>query len=69
MFVTVWLNEVRACTHMVLSPQPPSLWLIEITKIQNRIQCMSQPIRSKSNDLMSGWVPYLMQDILHPLSL
>ena len=28
---------------------------------------MSQPIRSESNDLMSGCVPYLMRDITTPL--
>ena len=62
------MTEQSECLYLC-GPEPcetPSLWLFEATKIQNRIQCKSQPIRRESNDLLSGCVPYLMQDIATP---
>ena len=35
-------------------------------KIQNKIQCVSQPIREEINDITSGWVHYLMYGITTP---
>ena len=66
--VTVRLLGVSACTCKHLSPAPQNR--LASLKVQI-VPSMSQPIRYGSDDLMSGWAPYLMLDIttLPPLVL
>ena len=47
--------------HALLSP-----WLSVTSKFKDSVLCVSQPIRDESDDIMSGWVQYLMQAIITP---
>ena len=61
------MTEWNECLHLH-RPEPHAPLLFDILEIQIE-SSMSQPIRSESDDLMSGWVPYLMLDINTPSHL
>ena len=54
---------MSVCTCIGLSPAPK----VNLVSLKVQIESsISQPIRSESNDVMSGWVPYWMLDITTP---
>ena len=65
-YVTVWQTWVSVCTHVGPSPQPMVIFSDLVIQIETSV---SWPIRCGSDDLMSGWVLYLMLDITGPRSL
>ena len=62
------MTEWNECLHP-WGPEPCAPWLFGTLEIQIE-SSMSQPIRSESDDLMSGCVPYLVLGInipVHPV--
>ena len=58
------MTEWNECLHPC-RPEPCAPWLFGALEIQIE-SSMSQPMRSESDDLMSGCVPYLMLHITIP---
>ena len=58
--VTVWQICMSVYTHTGLGLHPMVIFSDLATQIETSV---SQPIRSENDDLMSGWVLYLMLDI------
>ena len=58
------MTEWNECLH-ACGAKPCAPWLFGALEIQIE-SSVSQPIRSGSEDLMSGWVPYLMLNITTP---
>ena len=61
--VTVWQTGMSVCSSTGLGPCP----MVNFSDLVNwNRNSVSQPIRSESDDLMSGWVLYSMLDITTP---
>ena len=59
----MWQISISVCTCVGPSPWPMVIFSDLVIQIGTSV---SQPIRCESDDLMSGWVLYLMLDIITP---